>query len=176
MFIVQGAKRSLLQYLSFHWSSRLQPVFPENIILRKSFGPKGFQFLLIAIPLTALQVTQLGKTMKSFDWCYTRNHPINSGIVLWWTWQGPNPDIRLTGWEVGYTSGFCWFCSISWLTNFARSRIHHIKSLTPNENSTADIILKEYQEQASTGKLAFRRWPMRSVSIVCRSSERRWWY
>jgi len=46
-----------------------------------------------------------------------------------------------------------------------RGRIHHIQPGPPSGNLDADIIFAEYQEQASAGQLAFRRWPLRSVSL-----------
>ncbi|KAF8973055.1 hypothetical protein BDZ97DRAFT_1648790 [Flammula alnicola] len=45
-----------------------------------------------------------------------------------------------------------------------RGRIHHIQSGTPNGWKEADDIFLEYQKQASSGTLRFRRWPMRAVS------------
>ncbi|EKM54554.1 uncharacterized protein PHACADRAFT_185468 [Phanerochaete carnosa HHB-10118-sp] len=38
----------------------------------------------------------------------------------------------------------------------------HVLFAAPNMNQEADITLREYQEQAATGQLEFRRWPLRS--------------
>ncbi|KAF9452750.1 hypothetical protein P691DRAFT_756135 [Macrolepiota fuliginosa MF-IS2] len=43
-----------------------------------------------------------------------------------------------------------------------RGFIHHIKAGNPHWNWEADEIFQEYQAQASTGALPFRRWPMRA--------------
>ncbi|KAF7783026.1 hypothetical protein Agabi119p4_2402 [Agaricus bisporus var. burnettii] len=43
-----------------------------------------------------------------------------------------------------------------------RGFIHHIKTSNPFWNKEADEIFEEYQEQASTGALPFRRWPLRA--------------
>jgi len=50
----------------------------------------------------------------------------------------------------------------SFVLPYGDGRIHHIQPGTPSGNSEADIIFAEYQEQASAGQLAFRRWPLRS--------------
>ncbi|KXN90984.1 hypothetical protein AN958_03051 [Leucoagaricus sp. SymC.cos] len=45
----------------------------------------------------------------------------------------------------------------------SRGFIHHIRPSNPHWNWEADEIFREYQAQASTGALPFRRWPMRAV-------------
>ncbi|KAG5647046.1 hypothetical protein DXG03_001416 [Asterophora parasitica] len=47
-----------------------------------------------------------------------------------------------------------------------RGRIHQIQSVTPRGNTRADSIFHDYQEDASAGRLQFRRWPMRAVRKV----------
>lgn len=44
----------------------------------------------------------------------------------------------------------------------SRGLIHHIKTSLLRSNGEADEIFKDYQIQASTGALPFRRWPMRA--------------
>lgn len=44
-----------------------------------------------------------------------------------------------------------------------RGRLHHIMGGSPFSKAEADAIFKEYQEQAFSGELPFRRWPLRSV-------------
>ncbi|KIL62569.1 hypothetical protein M378DRAFT_108284 [Amanita muscaria Koide BX008] len=53
------------------------------------------------------------------------------------------------------------FCSTFELP-FGRGFIHHIKSCTPSVQPVVDQVFKAYQEQALTGVLPFRRWPMRA--------------
>ncbi|KJA27877.1 hypothetical protein HYPSUDRAFT_130554, partial [Hypholoma sublateritium FD-334 SS-4] len=48
--------------------------------------------------------------------------------------------------------------------HFHRGKIHHIQAGNPNGRQEADEIFLEYQEQAASGKLQFRRWPLRAVS------------
>ena len=45
-----------------------------------------------------------------------------------------------------------------------RGKIHHIRASNLNGMKEADDIFVQYQEQAKTGQLKFRRWPMRAVS------------
>ncbi|KAF8904411.1 hypothetical protein CPB84DRAFT_1814416 [Gymnopilus junonius] len=45
-----------------------------------------------------------------------------------------------------------------------RAKIHHIQSGNRLGHKDADDIFHEYQIQAASGKLKFRRWPMRAVS------------
>lgn len=45
-----------------------------------------------------------------------------------------------------------------------RGQIHHIQSATPSGRTGADLIFREYQTDAVSEKLKFRRWPMRAVS------------
>ncbi|KAM6501961.1 hypothetical protein JOM56_001938 [Amanita muscaria] len=52
----------------------------------------------------------------------------------------------------------------STLIDVTRGFIHHIKSCTPSVQPVVDQVFKAYQEQALTGVLPFRRWPMRAVS------------
>ena len=47
---------------------------------------------------------------------------------------------------------------------YCRGKIHHIQPGNPNGRQEADRIFLEYQEQAASGKLPFRRWPLRAVS------------
>jgi hypothetical protein len=47
-----------------------------------------------------------------------------------------------------------------------RGEIHHIQPGTPLGRIEADDIFIEYQQQATTGELKFRRWPLRSVRIL----------
>lgn len=44
----------------------------------------------------------------------------------------------------------------------ARGRLHHIMGGSPFSRAEADTIFREYQEQAFSGELPFRRWPLRS--------------
>lgn len=46
-----------------------------------------------------------------------------------------------------------------------RGKIHALLS-RPTMNGQANEILKQYQDQAATGSLKFRRWPLRSVSYT----------
>jgi hypothetical protein len=45
-----------------------------------------------------------------------------------------------------------------------RGQIHHIQSATPSGRMDANLIFSEYQTDAVSEKLKFRRWPMRAVS------------
>lgn len=45
-----------------------------------------------------------------------------------------------------------------------RGQIYHIQSATPSGRMGADSIFREYQMDAVSEKLNFRRWPMRAVS------------
>ena len=47
-----------------------------------------------------------------------------------------------------------------------RGKIHHIQPGTPLGRLQADDIFIEYQQQATSGELKFRRWPLRSVRIL----------
>jgi len=47
-----------------------------------------------------------------------------------------------------------------------RGFIHHIRSVNALGMSEADDVFLQYQQQASTGQLKFRRWPMRAVSDI----------
>jgi hypothetical protein len=48
------------------------------------------------------------------------------------------------------------------LYEILRGKIHHIRG-RPSGNKEADRILQMYQDQASSGELEFRRWPLKSV-------------
>ncbi|KAF8894103.1 hypothetical protein BD779DRAFT_1783639 [Infundibulicybe gibba] len=53
----------------------------------------------------------------------------------------------------------------SFLLPADRGIIHHIQPGNPVARLSADEIFCEYQEQAATGELAFRRWPLRSHKL-----------
>ena len=42
----------------------------------------------------------------------------------------------------------------------------HLISGHPSINGEADKLFDEYQDQATEGKIQFRRWPLRSVSLL----------
>lgn len=52
------------------------------------------------------------------------------------------------------------------MNSLLSGQIHHIKTGHLRFNQEADAIFGDYQMQASTGKLPFRRWPLRAVSIT----------
>ena len=51
----------------------------------------------------------------------------------------------------------------SYILPYGRGQIHRIRR-PPRLNRAADKIFRAYQEQAATGQLDFRRFPLRAVS------------
>lgn len=57
------------------------------------------------------------------------------------------------------------FLVMTYQLPFSRGHIHRIRS-PPGMNRKADAIFRAYQEQAATGELDFRRFPLRAVSSL----------